>query len=643
MFARAGTTLICLCGLVASGALADEPEHRRDTPATGPAAVLAEVHRAADGRIVTLQPPSKGATVLYFYSRECPISNYFSATMNGLVERYGESRVRWVGVCVDPDSTPKAQLEHAREYKLAFPVTADPRGRLAREVGVRVTPEVVVFNDAGEVAYRGRIDDQYAARTVKTTSPRTHELADAVKAVLAGRVPAAADVPAVGCPLPDPPSAPDRVVSYTRDVAPIVFQNCLECHRSGHMGPFALETYEQARKRSADLAAVAADRLMPPYRARPTFGQRFLHDRSLATDEIATLAAWSDAGAPEGDPADLPARPAFSDDWAMGPPDLVIEMPEPFTIPADGGDIYRCFVIPTDLGRDAYVSGIEYKPGNGRVVHHILGYVDTSGEALKRDEAEPGPGYTCFSGPGVERIRGDLGGWAPGVTAAELPEGLGRPLPDKAHVIMQVHYHPNGKEETDRSRIGLYLAKKPVKQAFHWSWVMRHDLQIPPGDSHYEVVAGRPLPLDVLAYSVAPHMHLLGKDMTMWAELPDGSRIDLIDIDHWDFKWQNQYYLERPVKLPKGTVLKLQAHFDNSSDNPNNPNRESPQEVRWGEATTDEMCIGFIGLVRDGQDLTQPGQTDDLREILDRQEQEARERAREKARQREQQRNASGQ
>jgi len=596
---------------VISGAFEDKPSADPGTMAT----VLTDVYRGPDGHIVTLQPPTGGATVLLVYSTECPISNYFSATLNSLVERFGVSRVRWAGICVDPEITPENQQKHASEYKLAFPVIADRAGQIARQIGASVTPEVFVFSSNGEIAYQGRIDDQYAERTVKTTAPKTHDLADALQAVLAGKNPEVPKAKAVGCPLPEPAKVTERAITYARDVAPILFNNCLECHRQTQMGPFSLGTYEQAHQRAADLAAVAESRQMPPFRPRSGFGQRFAHDRSLSTAEIATLKAWADAGAPEGDPADLPKMPTFSDDWAMGPPDLIIEMPEDFQLPATGADIYRCFVIPTELGKDQFVSGIEYKPGNPRVVHHILGYVDTSGEAAKKDQAEDGPGYTCFSGPGIQP-RSDLGGWAPGVTASQLPAGLGRPMPDKSHVVLQVHYHPSGKPETDRSKVGLYFSKTPVKQTFHSSMVIQENLRIPAGDANFEVEASRPLPVDVVAYTVAPHMHLIGKDMTMWAELPGGERIDLIEIDRWDFKWQNHYHFERPLKLPKGTVLKLKAHFDNSSGNPFNPNKEAPVEVRWGEATTDEMCIGFLGLVKDGQDLTQPGQVDDLQQKL---------------------------
>lgn len=584
-------------------------------------------YRTVDDRPVALRAPAGGATALVFYSAECPISNYYSATLNGIARAFPASKLKLIGVCVDPDATREALADHAREYRLEFPAIHDPTARLAAAFEATVTPEAVVIDDRGAVRYRGRIDDQYADRRVKTANPQTHELRDAIAAVLEGRDVPTPETKPVGCPIPELLEPERAAVTYTRDVAPILNRHCLECHRRGQIGPFALEGYGQARKRAGDLLHVVETRLMPPWKPSPGYGPAFRHDRSMSPEEVATLARWVEAEAPEGDPADLPEPPTFADDWRLGTPDLVLELPEPFAIPAEGPDIYRCFVIPTDLPDDRYVAGIEYQPGNPRVVHHILGYVDTTGEARAKDAAEDGPhdGYTCFGGPQIKTDH-DLGGWAPGVEPDILPEGVGRSLPKGADVVLQVHYHPSGKPETDRSRVGLYLARKPTRQTFHWWAALNQKFRLEADDpASWEVSAQTlPLPVDVRLLSLAPHMHLLGKDMTMWAELPaeegeQPERVDLIRIDDWDFQWQNQYYLEAPIDLPKGTVVKLIAHFDYSRDNPRNPRRdeEDPPPVTWGEATTDEMCIGFFGMVKKGQDLTRPGEKDDLMEIFE--------------------------
>jgi hypothetical protein len=371
---------------------------------------------------------------------------------------------------------------------------------------------------------------------------------------------------------------------------------------------------------------------MPPWKAVPNVGPKFQHVRSLSDYDVQTIVAWAEAGAPEGDPADLPPAPTFPQDWTMeGSPDLVIDTGADFEITSGGDDVYRCFVVPTNLPEDVYIQGIEYAPGNRRIVHHILAYVDKDGQARKKDAEEPGPGYSCFSGPGIP-VHGDLGGWAPGALPSVLPDGIGRSLPKGADVVIQVHYHPSGKTESDRTRIGLKFTRKPVRQTLHWTAALNPDLKLPPGASNVEVKAAWKAPVDLTAYAVSPHMHLLGKDMLMSVTFPDGRTQDLIRIDDWDFNWQYQYYLEKPIDLPKGTVLNVTAHFDNSASNPRNPRRDDPKLVTWGEATTDEMCIGFLAVTKTGQDLTRPGEKDDLNEIFQAQLEEYRKKAEQKAR-----------
>ncbi len=411
-------------------------------------------------------------------------------------------------------------------------------------------------------------------------------------------------------------------------MASILQQNCQECHRRGQVGPFSLETYEQARKRAADIAAVAEDRAMPPWKASPHFGVKFKDARVLSEKDIATIVAWSEAGTRKGIRTisrHLPSSPTIG---SSARPTSSWISARIFRSPPRANDIYRCFVIPTKLDKDQYVTAIEYRPGNRRVVHHLLTYVDVSGEARKRDQADPGPGYSCFSGPG-EPIHGDLGGWAPGIQPSALPEGIGRSLPRGGDIIVQVHYHPNGKAETDRTRIGLHFARKPIRQTLHWAAAANLGMELPPGNSNVEIKAAWPIPIDLVAHAVTPHMHLLGHDISMSIKFPDGREQDLIKIDDWDFNWQYSYFFEKPLDLPKGSVLNVVAHYNNSDSNPRNPNKP-PKLVKWGEATTDEMCVGFIAVTKKGQDLTRPGEKDDLMEIFHKQREEYREK-REKA------------
>ncbi len=586
-----------------------------------PPALFKVTLRGLDGRRVNLTPPAGGVTALVFYSTECPISNSYSPTLSALVDFFGPKPVKWLGVCVDPDLSDSEVEAHARDFGLKLPVVRDRQGSIARKLGAKVTPEAFVIDSDGKVRYHGRIDDQFAARQKRNANASESELKDAIAAVLNGKEVKAQQVEAVGCPLPE---VADHLAqpTYCKDVAPILQKNCQECHRPGQVGPFPLETYEQARKRASDISAVVEDRKMPPWKAAAHFGVPFKDVRTLSDREIATIVAWVEADAPQGNLADLPANPKFPDEWQLGPPDLIVDTGADFTVPASGEDIYRCFVVPTGLDQDKFVSAVEFRAGNRSVVHHILAYVDVSGKARERDQADPGPGYSCFGGPG-EPIHGGLGGWAPGNLPRHLDEGIGRPLPKKSDIIIQVHYHPRGKPETDRSKLGIYFSKKPVKQSLHWTVVINPGLELPPGQSNTEVKAAWEVPVDVVAHSVSPHMHLLGHDMQIAVKFPDGRKQDLIKIDDWDFNWQYTYHFEKPLDIPKGSVVYLVAHYDNSESNARNPNHP-PKLVKWGEATTDEMCIGFLGVTKKGQDLTKPGEKDDFIDILRKQGEELR-------------------
>lgn len=412
------------------------------------------------------------------------------------------------------------------------------------------------------------------------------------------------------------PASKRKPPTYTEDVASILQRRCQNCHRRHEVGPFPLETYEQARKRAADIATVVADRLMPPWKPAPGVGPKLKHDQSLTHEEIVTLEAWAAAGAPQGDPERMPPKPEFSKGWKLGPPDLVLQPAEEFSFPASGPDTYRCFVIPTNLTRDTYISAIDFRPGNAKVVHHINAFLDTSGEARMRDKEEPGPGYTSFAGPGITSYE-ELSFWAAGHTASHLPAGIGQRLPRQSDLVLQIHYHATGKKEVDRTRIGIYFSRKPVKQALHWNTASNSKFQLPAGDSNCEVKASWYIPTDVQALAVSPHMHALGRDIRIATTFPDGHTEDLIHIPTWDPSWQSSYFFDKPITIPAGSIVKVLAHYDNSA-HPRNPNRP-PKPVKWGFNAEDEMCEGFIAVVKKGQDLTIPRSRDDLAEIFARQ------------------------
>jgi hypothetical protein len=358
-----------------------------------------------------------------------------------------------------------------------------------------------------------------------------------------------------------------------------------------------LLSYDDAAKRADFLAEIAADRRMPPWKAEPNFG-KFHDERRLSDSHIATLAAWAKAGAPQGDLKDLPPEPKFIDGWQLGEPDLVLEMPETFSVPADGRDVYQCFVIPIPTTENRTVAGVEFRPGNRRVVHHAIMYLDANGAARKRDAEDPTPGYRSFGGPGVLPT-GGLGGWAPGAQPHLLPEPIGKFLRKGSDLVLQIHYHPNGKPETDRSMVGVYFTKKPATTVVGGLAIMNHRLYVPAGEKRQVVTAeSEKLPVDVNVIGIGPHMHLLGRQMKVTAETPSGDVVPMIWIKDWDFNWQGAYGYQKPLRLPKGSVIHVESIYDNSTDNPHNPS-SPPKDVRWGEQTTDEMCLLSVQVTTD--------------------------------------------
>jgi hypothetical protein len=387
-------------------------------------------------------------------------------------------------------------------------------------------------------------------------------------------------------------------LTYAKDVAPLLNKHCVSCHRPGEIAPFPLTSYKDAAKRAKHLAEVTSEGRMPPWKAEPQ-PHAFKDERRMSDEEKSILKRWAEAGAKEGDLKDLPPAPSFPEGWRLGTPDLVLTMSKPFKIPASGRDVYRSFLLPIPLDADKTVAAVEFRPGNPTVVHHALMFLDSLGQARKKDV--DGTGFGSFGGIGILPT-GGLGGWVPGATPRFLPEGTGMFLRKGSDLVLQVHYHPSGKEEEDQSRLGLYFTKEPAEKIVTGIALSSRGLYIPAGAKRHRATAeSQPLPVDANLIGIAPHMHTVGREMRVWAELPDGKSEPLIWIKDWDFNWQGSYQYERPVRLPKGTVVKLEAFYDNSADNPQNPSNP-PKPVRWGEQTTDEMCLLGLQMTTDTAD-----------------------------------------
>ncbi|HEV8415044.1 MAG TPA: cytochrome c [Bryobacteraceae bacterium] len=392
--------------------------------------------------------------------------------------------------------------------------------------------------------------------------------------------------------------------TFNKDIAPILYENCATCHRPGEVAPFSLLTYQDAAKRSGLIATVTKKRYMPPWKPEPGYGN-FDHVRRLTDEQIGRIQEWAATGAQEGDAAEKPAVPTFPSGWQAGEPDQVLKFSEPYKVAADGRDQFRCFVLPMNLAKESYVSGAEFRPGNPKVVHHALIFLDSTGTARKLAAASGGGGYPCFGGPGFTGA-GLLVGWAPGYTPLPAEPALSQPVRPGTDVVIQIHYHPSGKAEQDQSSIGLKFSGPPTKGRA-LLLVMNRYLDIPAGESHYVVKGSVIVPQDAELWGITPHAHYLATDMKVDARLPDGSVTPLIRIKDWDFNWQGQYRYKEPIKLPKGTKIELEYVYDNSSGNPHNPSNP-PVRVRFGEQTKDEMALAFLGLVLPSPEDVQPFQ-----------------------------------
>ena len=536
------------------------------------------------------------ATAFVFLSTQCPVSKVYGPRLNQIAEKYRASGIQLIGVFSNMQEGQAEVTSFAHERHFTFPVVRDADAQLAAKYGATMTPQVFVVNSAGKLLYQGRVDDN-----ADTSLVHHHDLQTALDSLLAGQPIARPKTAAFGCILRRPATnIASSQITYAHDVAPILQRQCETCHRSGQIGPMALTTYAQAAAWRTDIKRYTESRQMPPWKADPGAGD-FQDARRLSKTEIATLAKWADAGAPEGDPKNLPPPVHFNQDWPLGQPDVVLQPDRAYHVEADGSDVYRCFVVPTDFTHDRYVSAVDVQPGNRAVVHHVIAFIDGEGKSAKLDGHEKEPGYTSFGGVGFTPT-GALGGWAPGITPHYLPSGVATLVPAGARIVLQVHYHKDGKPETDLSRVGVYFSKHLVEKTIHIAPVV-HGLQIPPNDAHYTVTTTSvPSPVDYHLIAITPHMHLLGRSMKLTAIKPNGVKVPLVSVSDWDFNWQSTYFYKNPLALPKGTRITMTATYDNSARNRRNPN-SPPKLVTWGEQTTDEMCIAFLHYTLDREHL----------------------------------------
>ncbi|MEM7474400.1 MAG: hypothetical protein AAF483_05350 [Planctomycetota bacterium] len=397
--------------------------------------------------------------------------------------------------------------------------------------------------------------------------------------------------------------------TFSEHIAPIVFSKCASCHRPGQPGPFDLLTYDDVVEHSETIEAVVDVGYMPPWKASSP-DVKYLHDRRLTDSEKDLIRRWNELGNPIGQAERIPALPSFPKDWQLGTPDLVVEMNGSFNIPASGPDVYRTFVFPVNLPEDKWIKAIEIKSQAQSTLHHALFFADPTKQARIEDGKNGVAGVSGMnflfrglmqSGGKIKRAELGLGGYVPGTTPTVLPGDLARPLRAGSDIVMQTHFHPSGKTETEHATLALYFADEapsrlitPIQLPPMFGRFAGID--IPAGEKNYTIQDEFTLPADAIAIGVNGHAHYIGKSMKMDAILPTGKSITLMQIDDWDLDWQDNYYFDGQIVLPAGTKIKAVIRYDNSASNPENP-FHPPQRIAWGRESTDEMGSIILSVI----------------------------------------------
>ncbi len=548
----------------------------------GPISFLKLTFRDADGQVIV--PPPSDYTVVCFLGTECPLARLYGPRLERLSELFGERGVTFLGVDSNAQDSPAEIAAYASELGIAFPIAKDADQSILDVFGAERTPEVFVIDAAGWIRYQGRIDDQYEPGLART-KPTQHDLRAAIESLLAGQPVEQPKTPGVGCLITRIPqqTATDEdqaTVTFNADVAPILNQHCVECHRDSEIAPFALTDYDEVVGWGQMMLEVIDQKRMPPWHADPSIGH-FVGERRMPARARDTIAKWIDQGMAEGDPDDLPPTPHWNVGWHL-PSDPDIEIPmrdRPFHVPSDDVVDYQYYVVDPGWKEDRWVRAAQVVPGEPRVVHHAIVFVRS-------------PDGSDSSGIGW------LGAYVPGQRTAMLPPGHARRIPAGSKLIFQMHYTPNGRATDDISRVGVWFADPDeVTHEVFTRVAIDHDFEIPPRTKNFEIdISLRGFDPESRLLGATPHMHLRGKSFQLKARRANGELEDLLRVPHYDFNWQHYYQFAEPLHLDAIDSLEMTVTFDNSAANPANP---APEEyVTWGDQTWEEMAIAFFDVAR---------------------------------------------
>jgi peroxiredoxin len=532
--------------------------------------------------------PDAKLVVVAFLGTECPLAQQYSSQLVELSEKYKDRGVVFLGINANQQDSLTEIAHHARTHKIEFPVLKDAGNVVADQFAAQRTPEVFVLDQQRVIRYRGAIDDQYTYGIQRPKATREH-LAAAIDELLAGKRVSTPVTEVAGCHIGRVlKSRADSEVTYSQQISRILQKHCVECHRPGEIAPFSLTNYEEAVGWAEMIDEVVQQQRMPPWHADPKYGH-FINDSRLSDEEKQLIHRWYWAGAPEGNPKELPAPREFADGWRIGKPDQVVYMSDkPFNVPAKGEVKYQFFSVDPGFTEDKWIQAAECRPGNRSVVHHIIVGV------LPRELGDAA----------LHGLRSQwLTATAPGARPLVLDDGYAKFVPAGARLVFQMHYTPNGTPQQDRSSVGLIFADPAkVQKLVATQQAATRSFRIPAGDDNHQVQASFRFKDDSLMLALFPHMHLRGKSFRYTAKYPDGKQEILLDVPHYDFNWQNSYEFAQPKRMPAGTLLECVAHYDNSERNLANP--DPNQSVSWGDQTWEEMMIGYFDMALADQDLS---------------------------------------
>lgn len=541
-----------------------------------------------DGQTVRLKDQvGNNGIVIAMTNTTCPICKRYGPTLAKLETTLAKQGLTVLFVNPTANEKPERMAEFVQTHQLAGPYVHDKEGRFAKQLAASSTAEVFFLDSRRTIVYRGAVDDQYGLG-YSLDAPKRNYLLEAIAAHRVGRDVDRAATTAPGCELDlADVKVETSAITYHSRISRIIQANCLECHRDGGVAPFSLETYDDLLAHAGMVRKVVERGTMPPWFATPAaHGQpsHWANDRTVPDEDQEALLSWLKTDRPLGDPADAPLPRTYADGWLIGKPDAIFEFPKPVAVKATGTMPYQNVVIETKLDEDKWVKAVQVRPSARDVVHHVLVFVLTPGTS---DEEESRRGDIA-----AQERQGFFAIYVPGQSVLSYPEGFAKRLPQGSRLMFQMHYTPNGTATQDSTQIGLIYSDKEPEFEVKVAGLVNARLSIPPGADNHPESASLRVPIQATLLGFLPHMHLRGKSFRYELTPPGGETEVLLDIPHYDFNWQLYYRLAEPRPLQLGTVIKATGWFDNSENNPANP--DPKRTVRWGPQTTDEMMLGYL-------------------------------------------------